>query len=99
MNFPTHGGNILDPVFTNPKGFYASPIKRPPFGLSDYDSVEVQSVKRSQKPNTKIVLKSRDLRRTNRAAFGTYLKEVDVKWLIDNRPTCEGKLEVLGSII
>ena len=99
VNFPTCSGNIVHPVFTNLKEFYVSPIKCPPFGSSDHISVEVQALQCSLKPNTKIVVKSWELRPTNCAAIETYLKEVDVKLLIDSRPTCEGKDEMLGLII
>jgi hypothetical protein len=49
-----------------------SPIKRPPFGLSNHVTVEVQPLKRSKNSGTKAVVMSRDLRPSKRLAFGKY---------------------------
>lgn len=64
--FPTRGQSKLDLVFTNLSAFYDVPKKLPPFGLSDHYTVEVQPLARRDGPRNKILLKSRDLRTTNR---------------------------------
>ena len=46
--------------------FYNVPNKLPLFGLSDHDIVAVQPLARQNLPKSKILLKSRDLRATNR---------------------------------
>ena len=46
VKFPTRGASSLDLVLTNMKQFYDEPTKRPPFGLSDHLSVEIQPLKR-----------------------------------------------------
>ncbi|EDO34538.1 predicted protein, partial [Nematostella vectensis] len=44
VNFPTRGGNMLDPIFTNLGEFYNPPTQLPAFGMSDHFSVDrVQS--------------------------------------------------------
>ncbi|EDO42661.1 predicted protein [Nematostella vectensis] len=79
--FPTRGNNKLDLVFTDLSAFYEVPIKRPPFGLSDHDSVEVQPVARQKFPDNKVLLKSRDLRSTKRVLLcrSTWKKKQRVK--------------------
>jgi exonuclease III len=54
VNFPTRGNNILDLILTNMEKFYDSPIKRPPFGLSDHVTVEIQPLKRPKNSGTKL---------------------------------------------
>ena len=99
VNFPTRGTNMLDPVFTNLSDYDDSPIQSPSFGLSDHFSVELQPLERSKLPNTKITVKSRDLRTSNRLAMRTYLKELDVKTLLDSKNTCKEKVEMLETIV
>ena len=99
VNFPTRGTNTLDPVFTNLKEFYGSPIQRPAFGLSDHFSIEVQPLKRTKQSTTKTIIKSRDLRPTKRLAIRTYLEEVNIKTLIDCIDTCEGKVKIFEDIV
>ena len=48
VKFPTRGQNLLDLIFTNMKEFYKQPIKRPAFGLSDHDTIEIQPLERLQ---------------------------------------------------
>ena len=62
--------------------FYDVPNTLPPFGLSDHDTVAVQPLARQNLPKNKILLKSRDLRATNRMAMRTYLKEVNLGLLV-----------------
>jgi exonuclease III len=45
VKFPTRGSSSLDLIPTNMKQFYDEPTKRPPFGLSDHLSVEIQPLK------------------------------------------------------
>jgi hypothetical protein len=81
------------------KDFYNDPIKRPAFGLFDHVTVEVQPLERLQIQKAKLCVKSRDLRPSKRLAFTTFLKEVHVKSLIATENTCDGKTQMLGSII
>ena len=67
------------------------PNKLPPFGLSDHDTVAVQPLARQNFPKNKILLKSKDLRVTNRMAMRTYLKEVNLGLLVGLKETCEEK--------
>ena len=97
--FPTRGQSKLDLVFTNLSAFYDVPKKLPPFGLSDHDTVEVQPLARRDDPRNKILLKSRDLRTTNRLAMRTYLDEVDLGRLVGCKESCEGKTLALETII
>ena len=99
VNFPTRGTEMLDPVFINLSDYYDSPIQRPSFGLSDHFSVELEPLERSKQPNAKIIVKSRDLRTSNRLAMRTRLEEVDVKTLLDSKNTCEEKVEMLEAIV
>ena len=48
VTFPTQGDGTLDLVLTNLKEYYKDPIQRPPHGLSDHMSVEVQPKDRPQ---------------------------------------------------
>ena len=97
--FPTRGQSKLDLVFTNLGAFYDVPKKLPPFGLSDHDTVEVQPLARRDDPRNKILLKSRDLRTTNRLAMRTYLDEVDLGRLVGWKESCEEKTLALETII
>ena len=80
------------------KTFYDSPIKRPPFGLSDHVTVEVQPLKRPKKSGTKAVVMSRDLRPSKRLAFGKYI-EVNVKYWVESVDSCDDKTKMLEHII
>ena len=62
--------------------FYDVPNKLPPFDLSDHDTKAVQPLARQNLPKNKILLKSRDLRATNRMAMRTYLEEVNLGLLV-----------------
>ena len=62
--------------------FYDVPNKLPPLGLSDHDTVAVQPLARQNLPRNKILLKSRELRATNRMAMRTYLDEVNLGLLV-----------------
>ena len=97
VNFPTRGDKTLDPIITNLKGFYAPPIKRPPFSLSDHASV--QPLDRTKPPKVKVFVKTRGLCQTKRLAIRSYLEQVDVKALVDSKSACKGKVEILESIV
>ena len=79
--------------------FYDVPDKLPPFGLSDHDAVAVQPLARQNLPKNKILLKSRDLRATNRMAMRTYLEEVNLGLLVGLKESCEEKTRTLETII
>ena len=46
VKFPTRGLNTLDLILTNLNDYYDTPIKLPPFGLSDHVTIEVQPLAR-----------------------------------------------------
>ena len=75
------------------------PNTLPPFGLSDHDTVAVQPLARQNLLRNKILLKSRDLRATNRMAMRTYLKEVNLGLLVGLKESCEEKTRTLETII
>ena len=88
VNFPTRGVATLDLILTNINDFYDPPIKRPPLGLSDHLSKEIQPRESCSMNGTKIKIKSRDVRPSKRAAMATYLQQVDVCPLIGAVDTC-----------
>ena len=79
--------------------FYDVPDKLPPFGLSDHDAVAVQPLARQNLPKNKILLKSKDLRATNRMAMRTYLEEVNLGLLVGLKGSCEEKTRTFETII
>ena len=79
--------------------FYDASNKLPPFGLSYHDTVAVQPLARQNLPKNKILLKSRDLRATNRMAMRTYLEEVNLGLLVGLKESCEEKTRTLETII
>ena len=81
------------------KQFYDEPTNRPPFGLSDHLSVEIQPLKRPTNQKAKFYRISRDLRPTKRLIMRKYLEEVDIKGLIETQNSCNAKVEMLESII
>ena len=60
VTFPTRGDRTLDLVLTNLKEYYKDPIQRPPHGLSDHMSVEVQPKDRPQLSDSRLTIKTRD---------------------------------------
>ena len=99
VKYPTRGDKILDLVLTNLREYYKDPIQRPPHGLSDHMSVEVQPKDRSQLLDSRPTVKTRDLKPTNRLAIRTYLQEVDAYTLIGNIHGCAEKVSIFQSII
>ena len=75
------------------------PNKLPPFDLSDYDTVAVQALARQNLPENKILLKSRDLRATNRLAMRPYLQEVNLGLLVGLKESCVEETRTLETII
>ena len=47
VHFPTRGRRTLDLILTNISEYYQDPIERPPFGLSDHASIELQPKERA----------------------------------------------------
>ena len=90
---------FLDWDFCNLAEYYKDPIQRPSHGLSDHMSVELQPRNRSSFSNSKITIKSRDLRPNNRLSMRTYLQEVDAHTLVSNADSCEEKTSIFESII
>ena len=100
VNFPTRGSRTLDLVLTNLKQFYKDPIQRPPHGLSDHMSVEIQPPRsRSQLRDQRRTIKSRDLRPSNRLALRSYLEAVDVNAHTNTVNSCAEKVTILESIV
>ena len=99
VKFPMRGNKILDLVLTNLREYYKGPIQRPPHGLSDHMSVEVQPKDRSQLPDSRSTIKTRDLKPSNRLAIRTYLQEVDAYTLVGNVHGCAEKVSIFQSII
>lgn len=92
VHFPTRGRRTLDLVFTNISELYQDPIERPPFGLSDHASIELQPKERTHVKQPTITIKTRDLRPSKRQAMGTYLDAVDVNTLTCALKTCAEKV-------
>ena len=61
---------------------------RPPHGLSDHMSVEVQPKDRSHLSDLRLTIKTRDLKPSNRLAMRTYLQEVNTHTLAGNARGC-----------
>ena len=99
VTFPTRGDRTLDLVLTNLKEYNKDPIQRPPHGLSDHMSVEVQPKDRSQLSDSRLTIKTRDLKPSNRLAMRTYLQEVDAHTLVGNAHGCTEKVTTFQSII
>ena len=99
VTFPTRGERTLDLVLTNLKEYYKDPIQRPPHGLSDHMSVEVQPKDRPRLSDSRLTIKTRDLKPSNRLAMRTYLQEVDAHTLVGNAHGCAEKVTTFQSII
>ena len=97
--FATRGQSKLDLIFINLSAFYDVPNTLPPFGLFDHDTVAVQPLARQDLPKNKILLKSRDLRATNRLAMRKYLADVNLGLLVGSKGPCDEKTLTLETII
>ncbi len=100
IKFPTREQNKLDLILTNLNSYYDTPIKLSPFGLSDHVTVEVQPKVKPENSQTKISIKTRDLRPTKRLAMRFYLQKIDLQALVDsNGSTCDAQVNVLEEMI
>ena len=93
------GERKLDLVLTNLQDHYETPIQRPPLGLSDHLSIEVQPKVRIKSNNSTTTLQSRDMRPSKHLAMRTYLKSVDLDTILNSADNCEGKTLLLEQII
>ena len=90
----------LDLILTNISEYYEDPIERPPFGLSDHASIELQPRERALVKQPTITIKARDLRPSKRQAMGTYLEAGDVCTKGScSLETCAEKVSLLEQII
>ena len=90
----------LDLILTNISEYYQDPIERPPFGLSDHASIELQPKERAHVKQPTITIKARDLRPSKRQAMGTYLEAGDVCTKGScSLETCAEKVSLLEQII
>ena len=99
VNFPTRGERTLDLVLTNLQDHYETPTQRPPFGLSDHMSIEVQSKLRMKPNNSTSTIQSRDMRPTKRLVMRIYLESVDLNTILNSADSCEDKTLLLEQII
>ena len=99
VHFPTRGRRTLDLILTNISEYYQSPIERPPFGLSDHATIELQPKERAHIKQPIITIKARDLHPSKRQAMGTYLEAVDVCTMTSALETCAEKVSLLEQII
>jgi hypothetical protein len=100
VNFSTRGPNTLDFVLTKLKDIYEDPIKRPPFGLSDYFSVQLHpKAKLIRAPPSTSKVKLREMRPSRRVALRSYLELVNVSTILNSAILCVEKVSLLGKII
>ena len=92
VHFPTRCRRTLDLILTNISEYYQDPIERPPFGLSDHASIELQLKERAHVKRPTITIKARDLRPSNSQKMGTYLEAVDVCTMTCALETCGEKV-------
>ena len=91
VNFPTRGERMLDLVRTNLQDHYETPTQRPPLGLSDHMSIEVQPKVKIKSNNSTTTIQSRDMRPNKRLAMRTYLESGDLDTILNSTESCEGK--------
>ena len=99
VNFPTRGERKLDLVLTNLQDHYETPTQRPPLGLSDHMSIEVQPKVRIKSNSSTTTVQSRDMRPSKRLEMRTYLESVDSDSILSSVDSCEGKTSLLEQII
>ena len=100
VNFPTRGERTLELVLTNLQDHYETPTPRPPLGLSDHTSIEVQPKVRIKSNNSTSTIQSRDMCPSKRLAMRTYLESVDLDTnILNSADSCEGKILLLEQII
>ena len=98
-NFPTRGERSLDLVLTNLQDHYETPTQRPPLGLSDHMSIEVQPKARIKSNSSTTTIQSRDMRPSKRLAMRTYLEGMDLDTILNSADSCEDKTSLLEQII
>ena len=69
VNLPTRGERTLDVVLTKLQDHYETPTQRPPLGLSDHMSIEVQPKVRIKSNSSTTTVQSRDMRPSKRLAM------------------------------
>ena len=99
VHFPTRGKRTLDLVLTNLQDHYETPTQRPPLGLSDHMSIEVQPKARIKSNSSTTTIQSRDMRPSKRLAMRTYLEWVDLDTILNSADSCEDKTSLLEQII
>ena len=99
VHFPTRGKRTLDLVLTNLQDHYETPTQRPPLGLSDHMSIEVQPKARIKSNSSTTTIQSRDMRPSKRLAMRTYLEGVDLDTILNSADSCEDKTSLLEQII
>ena len=99
VHFPTRGKRTLDLVLTNLQDHYETPTQRPPLGLSDHMSIEVQPKARIKSNSSTTTIQSRDMRPSKGLAMRTYLEWVDLDTILNSADSCEDKSSLLEQII
>ena len=99
VNFPTRGERTLDVILTiNISQFFDNPEKMVPFGLSDHFTISLFPKIRNINTNRPRVVKSRDIRPSNKMALGRVLSTIDWSCL-DLINSCEGKVDLFNKIV
>ena len=100
VNFPRRGERTLDSFLTNLQDHYESPTQRPPLGLLDHISIDVQPKMRiKSNSSTTTTIQSRDMRPSKRLAMRIYLESVRLDKILNSADSCEGKTSLLEQII
>ena len=96
---PTRKDAILDLVLTNLHDFYEEPQHFPPFGLTDHQTVTVESLVRENcgQPR-KFVLKG-DKTESRKAELGRYLSVIDWSVLFSSPSDCQEMLNIFNKVI
>ena len=98
VSFPTRGERTLDVILTNISQFFVNPEKMAPFGLSDHFTISLFPKIRNINTNRPRVVKSRDIRPSNKMALGRVLSTIDWSCL-DLINSCEGKVDFFNQIV
>ena len=99
VNFPTQGERTLDLVLTNLQDHYETLTQRPPPGISDHMSIEVQPKVRIKSNSFTTTIQSRDMCPSKRVAMRTYLESVDLDTILNFADSCEDETSLLEQII
>ena len=98
VKFATRGERTLDVILTNLSKFYGNPQKLALFGLSDHCTIKVLPRTKSTTENMFKLIRSRDLRQSDKNAVDRTLSAVDWSCL-DNVVTCEEKVSIFNEIV